>query len=236
MAVDTENNVITDISAQYSSKRDSRLLLDVTESVLDRLEMFGLRTTTILVDAGFSSGENYYVLKEWGLESYVPIHGGFKTQREGFKYYPGGDYYKCSEGQKLHFKGIGKSGGYDKKRYVSLKKICDSCPLRDDCVDSRGIKKIEHTIYKEEYDEMIARLKSDKGREIYSLRMQSVEPTFGTLMQHYGLRWINARGKDCAHKIMVMSAAALNLRKWVKNRVEKSLNSIFTRILRAQPL
>jgi hypothetical protein len=77
---------------------------------------------------------------------------------------------------------------------------------------------------------MIARLKSDKGRESYALRMQSVEPVlrqaqhklFGTLQQYYGIRWINARGKDCANKIMLMVAAALNLIKWLKNQIENT--------------
>ena len=56
MAVDTKSNVITDISAQDASKKDSRILLDVTERTLDRLEEVGLQATTILADAGFSSG------------------------------------------------------------------------------------------------------------------------------------------------------------------------------------
>jgi hypothetical protein len=78
MAVDTDNNVITHISAEHASKKDSRLLLDVTESTLDRLESFGLSTSTILAHAGFSSGENYFTLNHWGLNSYIPIHGGLK--------------------------------------------------------------------------------------------------------------------------------------------------------------
>jgi hypothetical protein len=63
---------------------------------------------------------------------------------------------------------------------------------------------------------MIKRLKSEKGKKSYALRMQTVEPVFGTLQQHYGLRWINARGKDCSLKIMLMAGAALNLKKWMK--------------------
>jgi hypothetical protein len=46
--------------------------------------------------------------------------------------------------------------------------------------------------------------------------MQTVEPVFGTLQQHYGLRWVNTRGKECAHKIMLMAGAAVNLKKWMK--------------------
>jgi hypothetical protein len=52
-------------------------------------------------------------------------------------------------------------------------------------VDTRGIKKIEHTIYRDEYEEMIQRLKSEHGKRSYGLRMQTVWPIFGTLHQHY---------------------------------------------------
>jgi hypothetical protein len=91
---------------------------------------------------------------------------------------------------------------------------------------------------------MIARLKSDKGRESYAFRMQSVEPVlrqaqhklFGTLQQYYGLRWINARGMDCANKIMLMAAAALNLKKWFKNQVENLILSLLYAILELSSL
>lgn len=219
-SVDTQENVITHIGAEHASKKDSRLLLDATEQTLDRLESHGLQVDTILAGAGFSSGENYYILNAWGLKSYIPIHGGFKEKREGFEYDKKQDRYICHQGINLPFKSVGKSGGYDKKRYISSKRDCDQCAFRVGCVDTRGVKKIEHTIYHEEYMEMINRLKSPSGKSNYFLRMQSVEPVFGTLQQHYGLRWINARGLSSADKIMLMAGAALNLKKWMRKLIE----------------
>ena len=70
---------------------------------------------------------------------------------------------------------------------------------------------------------MIKKLKSEKGQESYALRMHTVEPVFGTLQQHYGLRWINTRGHDLANKVMLMSAAALNLRKLIKYKPNNSI-------------
>ena len=57
--------------------------------------------------------------------------------------------------------------------------------------------------------------------------MHTVEPVFGTLQQYYGLRWINTRGRDCANKLMLMSASALNLKKWMKNEFEKVKNDLY---------
>jgi len=79
------------------------------------------------------------------------------------------------------------------------------------------------TRYKREYERMIKRLKSKRGKLFYSLRMHTVELVFGSLQQHYGLRWMNVRGRNSASKVMLMAAAAFNLKKWLKN----SLNNAY---------
>ena len=227
MAVDSLNHVITHMSAERAHKKDSRYLIPTVKSTLERLDKMGLQVQTILADAGFSSGENYAALNAMRLNSYIPLHGTYKPNREGFTYDAQKDVYTCSQGQELAFRQTSKSGGYYKKRYLSKKKVCDQCPIRESCVGKRGYKKLEHTIYKSEYDEMIKRLKSEKGQLAYKLRMHTVEPVFGTLQQHYGLRWINTRGKDLADKVMLMAACAVNCKKLVKKSIEKSILTVF---------
>ena len=106
--------------------------------------------------------------------------------------------------------------------YRSKKKICDKCPLTKECVTRRGIKEIQSTPYKPEYERMKKKLKTKKGKRTYHLRMQSVEPVFGSLQQYYGLRRIYVRGKSSAFKVMLMSASAFNVKKWLKNLVQNS--------------
>ncbi len=223
LGVDTEQNVITHIAAEHSSKKDSRLLAHTVEHTLGRLRGMGLEAREVLADAGFSSGENYHVLKQWGLRAYIPVHGSFVPEREHFEYEERHDTYVCRNGAELPFKSVGRSGGYLKRRYVSSKKDCDGCPSREGCVDKRGIKKIEHTIYRKEYMDMIKRLKSKKGKASYKMRMRTVEPVFGSLQQYYGLRRVNTRGIKSANKLMLMAGAAFNLRKWVKYLIENGL-------------
>lgn len=221
MSVDTANHIITHMSAEKAHKKDSRYLIKTVKKTAERLIKVGCAMDTVLADAGFSSGENYSELETMNIEGFIPVHGGYKPKREGFDYDATTDSYTCSQGQKLEFVHIGKAGGYYKKRYYSRKKLCDSCPKRVGCVGKRGFKKIEHTIYRSEYDAMLNRLKSERGQQSYALRMHTVEPVFGTLQQHYGLRWINTRGIDLANKVMLMAACALNLKKLVKKCVEK---------------
>lgn len=229
MGVDTEQNVITHIAAEHASKKDSRLLLGAVKKTVDRLKGMDLKVKEVLADAGFSSGENYHELEALKLKAFIPTHGSFKKEREHFDFEEQHDTYVCRNGMELTFRGIIKSGGYLKRKYVSSKKDCDQCPFRKDCVDARGTKKIEHTIYRDEYMRMIKRLKSKKGEALYKKRMCTVEPVFGSLQQYYGLRWINTRGLKNANKIMLMAGAAFNLKKWVKHLIE---NGLFSNIWR----
>lgn len=219
MGVDTKHNVITHMSAELSHRKDSRYLIKTAKATQERLDKMGVRVDTILADAGFSSGENYATLEALGLNSYIAVHGTYKDKREGFEYDPKEDVYICQNNHKLEYRQTDKSGGYTKKRYLSRKKVCNKCPFRNECVGKRGHKEISHTVYRKYYDEMITKLKSEEGQKSYALRMMTVEPVFGTLQQHYGLRWINTRGIDLANKLMLMAAVAINIKKLIKSRL-----------------
>jgi hypothetical protein len=45
-------------------------------------------------------------------------------------------------------------------------------------------------------------------------RQRTIEPVY--LLQHYGLRRVNTRGRS-AHKTMLLTAIAFNLKKLLKN-------------------
>lgn len=235
MAVDSKHNVITHMSAERSHKKDSRYLIGTTQSTVKRLTQLGLEVKTILADAGFSSGENYATLEKLKLNGYIPIHGSYKERREGFEYDRELDRYTCEKGHHLEHRQLDKSGGYVKKRYLSSKKVCDKCPIRKTCVGRRGYKEISHTIYKNQYDDMIEKLKSEEGQRSYALRMQTVEPVFGTLQQYYGMRWINTRGIDLANKVMIMAASALNLKKIVLKRLKICFLGFFDGLIFHRP-
>ena len=227
MGVDTKHNVITHMSAELAHKKDSRYLIKTVKATQERLGEMGVEIKTILADAGFSSGENYATLEALNLDSYIPVHGTYKDKRDGFEYDPVQDVYICKENQKLEYRQTDKSGGYTKKRYLSRKKVCNKCPLRNECVGSRGHKEISHTVYRKYYDDMIAKLKTEQGQNSYALRMMTVEPVFGTLQQHYGLRWINTRGIALANKVMLMAATAVNLKKLIKSKLINPLFKVF---------
>jgi len=231
MSVDTKENVITNISAEHASKKDSQLLIRNTKKTVSTLEEFDLKVKAILADAGFSSGENYQMLEGLKLDGYIPVHGQYETHRKGFKWDGRRKGFVCEKGQVLKHQYTRFADGKKTAVYRSKKKICDQCPMRESCVNKNGIKEITSTPFKLEYERMIKKLKTKKGKIFYRLRMHTVEPVFGSLQQYYGLSRMNVRGKNNANKVMLMCAAAFNLKKWVKTLIKKGEKGLYKLLL-----
>jgi hypothetical protein len=56
-------------------------------------------------------------------------------------------------------------------------------------------------------------------------RQSTVEPVFGSLIQHYGLRRTNVRGHAGAHKTMLLAAVAYNLKKLLNYRPTQQVSA-----------
>ena len=173
----------------------------------------------ILADAGYSSGENYAFLEKQGLESYIPPHGTYKGGPEGLEYIEDGDYCLCSNQKKVTFRKtpIEKNRNNNKKKlYLTKPGDCKGCPQKTQCIGKAPERRITITIYKEEYERAIARVRSARGRSMKSRRQSTVEPVFGTLTLFIGMRTINTIVIQQANKVMLMAAMAYNLKKYLK--------------------
>ncbi len=158
-------SVITTIQADYASKKDSQCLPSLLANTKDNLKAAGLHIKEALADAAYSSSEALRALKEQHITGYIPNFGQYKPARAGFKYYPGGDYYKCSQKAKLPFKKLVSShdGAYQMKEYRSSSLDCRHCPLRSTCIGKSDFKKIVDTVDKYLYNEMHQRMQTPRG-------------------------------------------------------------------------
>ena len=236
MAVDTSKHVITHIHADYADKKDNQCLQHITEKLKWRLHSRGLRWKYLLADTGYSSGENYSYLEQKGIISYIPPHGTYKGGPEGFIYHKEGDYWLCRNNKKVTFRKITieKSKNNNLKRlYLTRPSDCKGCPYKSQCAGKAPEKRITITVYKEEYERAIARLKSTKGQYMKKKRQSTVEPVFGSLTSFYGMRKINTLGIAQANKVMLLAATAYNLKKLLKfstngsRKIAKSAKNIY---------
>jgi hypothetical protein len=50
---------------------------------------------------------------------------------------------------------------------------------------------------------MQERIESKEGKKMTGRRMATVAPVFGSLLNYYGMKRVNAKGKQAAHKFML---------------------------------
>ena len=219
IAVDTEHHVITHAQTFLAEGKDGDCLKTIINKTEQRLEKHGMHIEQALTDAGYSSGENYYFLKQRKIDAYIPLLGGALVTSEGFVYDEKNDRYICPNNKIL--KGNGKivddGKGNPVKKYFSLRSDCKNCPLRKNCIsDKVKQKKIQRSYYTPLYEEMKERTQSAKGQKMRRKRSSTVEPVWGTLMNFMAVKRINARGLAAANKTLIMAAACYNLKKWMK--------------------
>ncbi|QMU28807.1 IS1182 family transposase [Adhaeribacter radiodurans] len=217
LAVDTATGVISHVQADFADGRDSQYLPAITCRLQRRLLDNDLHLAELLADGGYSNGSNYAFLEQRKITGWIPVFGQYKPEIAGFPYDQQADHFTCLAGKVLAFKtyDTNAEGGL-LKIYRATYQDCKQCSLKPTCVPKSQCRQITRTAYDPEYRRALARQQSRKGKRMKRLRHSTVEPVFGSLIQHYGLRKIGVRGKAGAHKVMLLAACAFNLKKYLK--------------------
>jgi hypothetical protein len=215
IAVDDAHHVITGAMADFARKRDSDCLPDILNQTIVNLAGIDIEIDQVIADTNYSSGSALRYCEEQNIDAYIPNLGPYKSEREGFLYNREQDQYECQRGHKaiLTFKGISKDN--TKRVYWSSQSVCKDCPLRESCCSKTGkFKRISHSIYKDYYDRMHAKLtNSNTARRMSRIRSRTVEPVLGTLINHRNMKRVNTRGITQANKHVLMAALSYNLKK-----------------------
>ena len=189
--------------------------MDLVGKIAHTLKGQGLPLQAVLADSGFSSGENYAALEQQGLVGYVSISGVYKPDRGLFTYQPDQDAYVCTQGKELPCVGLRMEKGYPIYYYYSKTSDCGQCPVKAACCGKRRYKQLAVTAFRNHYQRAQAHLNSPQGQRMKKRRSATVEPVFGSLLNYFGMRRVNTRGREAAHKIMLLAATAYNLKKYL---------------------
>jgi hypothetical protein len=133
-------------------------------------------------------------------------------------YHASTDSFTCLAGKIFPFKHYETSadGGW-LKLYSVAYADCKQCPRKSSCIAKAKCKRLTRTIFDAAYQRAWQRQQSCQGQYLRRVRQSTVEPVFGTLLHHYGLRRLNSRGLASAHKTMLLTALAYNLKKLLKH-------------------
>ena len=227
LAVDTAEGIISYVQADFADGRDSQSLPGIMLKLRQRLAHNELCLEEILADTGYSNGSNYALLEKWKIIGWIPVFGKYKPYIEGFPYDPITDQFSCPADKPLPFKTFdSQADGGLVKLYRAAYQDCQQCSLKSTCVPKSKCRQIIRTAYDPFYRRALDRQQSRRGKRMKRLRQRTVEPVLGSLVDYYGLRKINVRGKAGAHKVMVMSAVAFNLKKYMKFTTKSTLSQV----------
>ena len=216
LGVDTAQHVITHVHADYADKKDSLCLPAIMDRLQPRLASLNVPMENVLADAGYSSGENYALLEQRGLTAFIPPHGTYKGCPDGFTYIADQDYYLCPQGERARGQRVFMQDNSLRKTYATKRTDCKNCPIKSQCIGKSFEKRFTVTFYRSHYERVIQRLKTPEGRRMKGKRQGTVEPVLGTLLNFMGIRKVFTIGIAQAHKQMVLSAVAYNLKKYLK--------------------
>jgi hypothetical protein len=142
---------------------------------------------------------------------------------EGFSYDAGTDRFTCPAAKALPVKHDETSadGGWV-NLYSAAYAACKPCARKPACIAKANCKRLPRTIFEAAYQRAWQRQQSGRGQYLRRVRQRTVEPVFGTLLHHYGLRRLNPRGLASAHKTMLLTALAYNLKKLLTHRPQRA--------------
>ena len=219
VAVDTAHGVISHVPADLADSRDSLHLPRLLAGLQRRFRANDLPLRDLLADAGYANGSNYAMLEAAHITAWIPVFGQYKAEITGFRYDASQDVYHCRDGKVLSFRKYDtRADGHWQKIYWATCSDCQQCPLKPTCVPGAKRKQLTRTIYDAAYRRAWQRQQTTRGQRMRRVRQGTVEPVFGNLLPRYGLRRMNVRGLAGAHKTMLLTAVAFNLKKLLKYR------------------
>jgi transposase len=219
ISVDTSSHVITHAQVFTAEKRDSQCLAAIVTHTKNNLLENDIALKEVVADTGFSSGDALKALEASGIIGYIPTHGRFNYERDGFIFNTEGDYYECANGIRLTYRGTHYDGNNFMKNYMAGRKDCTDCILKEQCsAYKEKVTQIRETVDKPYYDRAYVRMQSKKGKILMKLRQSTVEPVIGTLVNFLGIKRVNTKGLSQANKCLTMASVAYNLKKLLKHK------------------
>lgn len=135
--------------------------------------------------------------------------GYFKKNE--YKYKEEDDLYLCPNNQILKYSTTNRDGY---REYKSVGRICATCPYLSKCTNSKShVKVITRHIW-ESYIEECEKIRHTHGiKEIYQMRKETIERSFGTAKEYHGMRYTHQIGREKMIMKVAFTFACMNMKK-----------------------
>ena len=121
------------------------------------------------------------------------------------------DEYICPQGGRLRHTPTDRNG---KRSCRSTPERCRNCPCKWKCGENeKGQKLLTTHIWQEYLDLVEALRKTERGKEIYAMRKETIERVFADAKEKHAMRYTHHRGLAAVTRWVRHKYAAMNLKK-----------------------
>jgi len=226
-----KNNFILGCDVSAGNVHDSVMFDALYQNVLARFPGMEM----VALDSGYKTPWIMKQIFDSGRKAATPYKrpmtkAGFFRKHEYVydEYY---DCYLCPENQVLKY-GTTNREGY--REYKSNPKKCGNCPSRHKCTGSKNCQKVVTRHIWEDYIELAEDVRhSPEGKEIYTMRGQTIERVFADAKEKHFMRYTYYRGLAKLRMQALLTFTAMNLKKLAKwKRINGLLPDFLPRIFR----
>lgn len=218
--VDSKHNILLSAHVTPGNFHDSKVYIDNLNDMFQKLD---IAPKYVGADAGYF---NLEIFEELATRGITPVIGPRKyagkkgkKSKYWFEYRPEEDVYLCFEGKELKYKTTTRQGYVE---YESDRKICEECKQREKCLYESSITgeissdqtRIIRRHIKEHYaDEVRSFMKTEKGKNLYQRRKETIERAFADLKELMGMRYAHYRGSHAVKAQVLVTGATYNAKK-----------------------
>lgn len=224
--IGTENQFIVGYSLHQVSTDSSTLPAHLSQVK----ENLGRLPKTVIADAGYGSEENYLLLENEQIESYVKYNTFYKESKKtrkgnekekylarNFQYDEEQDRFICPENKPLVHEGWKRLitvAGFLTERKIYRCHDCGGCPVHELCTQSSSGRSIQYSHRLANFrKKAFERLNSELGKKLRKQRYPEVEAVFGLIKENKKFRRFNLRGLDKVNVEWGLVSIAHNIAK-----------------------
>ena len=209
VAVDSKHKLIADF-AVTNEENDVNCLAAMAQGAQQEL---GAQQLKVCADRGYYNSGQIKECEAAQIEVYMErprpkqIAGIFPLER--FSYDPQQDVYECPAGKRLSFRVLDKA----KQVRCYWTEACHQCPLKSQCTNGKGPRKIKRPVGQAAADRMLQRVAQHP--EPLQLRKQLVEHPFGTIKRWMKQDHFLMRGQEKVTAESSLTLLAYNLKRTI---------------------
>ena len=226
VACDKHNFILgCDVSA--GNVHDSVMFDGLYHDVLNRFPEIEM----VALDSGYKTPWIMKQIFDSGRKAATPYKRPMTKQGFFKKYeYVYDEYYDCvlcPENQVLKYSTTNREGH---REFKSDPTVCRCCPSRHQCTESKNCVKVVALHVWEDYMELAEDVRlSPEGKEMYALRGQTIERVFADAKEKHFMRYTYFRGLKKLRMQVLLTFAAMNLKKLAKWKKKNGSLASFSR-------